>query len=307
MSLANTVPGRGSDAAADAPIACAMNSLRSIREGMSICFRGLATEEVSLSKLSLQVLKALEHRAARIVRLHLVLYVSRIRKFDLLCFSQNLHYRRSSLSEALVRVLGIAIAILQVQAYNAAVVLPEVAHRIKSGGVEVADVEIDAEVRRSPLQGIREILRRLELLRSVASIPLFSKPVVVQAELHLILPAPLVQPRNKRLSDGRGHHLRPKQQCAIEPSIQVFVVRGNREVDAISAYSNSSVIESAPGLLEIGFCSLHGVQMAVPHLDVRDTGGSHRLDHFFQAELAKRVALNSDFDAADDGRLQLFS
>src|ERR1041384_781022 len=223
-----------------APAVCIKKLLRSIT--LSFCpLRFLGETKVSASKgyfprriakyakphLCKRLLHVLESGPCAfswISGLWFILDVGHVFELDLLQQLHRLCDRRRALTESLLCVLRVFVAIFDVQAYYAVVVLADERHRIESGRVEMPNVQVDAQILRGTLERIHEIIRGFKLLSAIAFESLKPEPMIVKPEFDLVFLAPLIELRDNRLLHRSGHHVRPQQQRPVESAVEIVVI-----------------------------------------------------------------------------------
>src|SRR5262249_26520071 len=127
-----------------------------------------------------QVLKTSADSFGRVAGFRFVFDVCRVRPLKPLHQLHRFGDRSRTLAKSLLTVLGILVAVLQMEAHDAFVMFANKRHRIKTRSVEVTDVQVYAQVFGSTLECGREIFRRFKFLCAVALEPFLAEPVIVQ-------------------------------------------------------------------------------------------------------------------------------
>src|SRR5262245_61997840 len=178
--------------------------------------------------------------------------------------------------------------------------LPDEPKRIKSRGGKMSYIKIDVQVVRRRIERAHQILGRLKLFCPVAFEPCITKPVIVQPQFDFVFLARAIEARNNALLNRSGHHVCTQQQSSVESTVKIIIVGAFRKVNAVCAHSNSRIIKFFPDRLEISFGGLLRVEVPIPEFNTAQTNVRHGVYHFIYTKSAKGVALNANFDAAEN-------
>src|SRR5262249_13510546 len=126
--------------------------------------------------------------------------------------------------ELVLFVLGVITSVLYVQAHNPRMMIADKRNRIVSCCIEVADIQIDAQVVRGALKSVHEIFRCFKLLRPVSLKTRIAEPMIMKSQLDFVFLAPLTKPRYDRFLDRCSPCSRSQQQGAVESAIEIIVL-----------------------------------------------------------------------------------